>query len=72
MYDGAFFSGEVLALKPQPVIYQMFFERFSLDPSECFFIDDLKENVDASIACGMDGWCFDTADNDDLKRILEL
>ena len=72
LYDGAFFSGEVLALKPQPIIYQMFFERFSLDPSECFFIDDLPENVDASIKCGMDAWCFNTQNNEDLKRILAI
>ena len=72
LYDGALFSGEVLALKPQPVIYHMFFERFSLDPSECFFIDDLQENVDASIKCGMDAWCFNTRNNEDMKRILEI
>ncbi len=47
LYDSAFFSGEVLALKPQPIIYQMFFDRFHLDPSECFFIDDLQENANA-------------------------
>lgn len=72
LYDGTLFSGEVLALKPQPIIYQYFFERFNLKPSDCLFIDDLKENVEASIKCGMDAWCFDTADNEDLKRILEI
>ena len=72
LYDGAFFSGEVLALKPQPVIYQMFFERFGLVPSECFFIDDVPENTYAAIQCGMDAWCFDTGNNKDLERILEI
>ena len=72
LYDGAFFSGEVLALKPQPIIYQMFFERFGLEPSECFFIDDVPENTDAAIQCGMDAWCFDTGNNKDLERILEI
>lgn len=70
-YDGAFFSGEVLALKPQPIIYQKFFERFNLKPED-FFIDDLKDNVDASIACGMDAYCFDSANNEDLIKILEI
>ena len=72
LYDGAFFSGEVLALKPQPIIYQMFFERFGLEPSECFFIDDVPENTGAAIKCGMDAWCFDTGNNKDLERILEI
>ena len=72
LYDGALFSGEVLALKPQPIIYQMFFERFGLDPDECFFIDDLEENVEASVKCGMDAWQFTTGDNADIERILEI
>ena len=46
-----FYSQEWLALKPQPVIYEKFFKRFGLKPEECFFIDDLQENVDVSIAC---------------------
>ena len=71
-YDGAFFSGEVLALKPQPVIYQMFFERFGLEPSDCLFIDDVKDNVDASVKCGMDAWWFQSGDINDLKSFLEL
>ncbi len=72
LYDGAFFSGEVLALKPQPIIYQMFFERFGLNPSECFFIDDVMANVEASIRCGMDAWCFNSGNNEDIKKILEI
>ena len=72
MYDGAFFSGEALALKPQPIIYQMFFQRFSLNPSECLFIDDVKANVDAAIRCGMDAWWFRTGNIDDMKKFLEV
>lgn len=72
LYDGAFFSGEVMALKPQPIIYQMFFERFGLKPAECLFIDDVKENVEASIQCGMDAWWFSSGDNADLKKLLEI
>ena len=71
-YDGAFFSGEVLALKPQPIIYQMFFERFGLNPADCFFIDDVQDNVEASIRCGMDAWWFNSGNNQDIKQILEI
>ena len=71
-YDGAFFSGEVLALKPQPIIFRMFFERFGLKPEECFFIDDVKANVEASIRCGMDAWWFNTGNTGDLARFLEV
>ena len=71
-YDGAFFSGEVLALKPQPIIYQMFFERFGLNPADCFYIDDVQDNVEASIRCGMDAWWFNSGNNQDIKQILEI
>lgn len=71
-YDGAFFSGEVLALKPQPIIYQMFFERFGLNPADCFYIDDVQDNVEASIRCGMDAWWFNSGNNQDIKEILEI
>ncbi len=72
LYDGAFFSGEVLALKPQPIIYRMFFQRFGLEPAECLFIDDVKTNVDAAIQCGMDSWWFCTGNTEDLKKFLEV
>ena len=72
LYDGAFFSGEVLALKPQPIIYQMFLERFGVKPEECLFIDDVKSNVEASIRCGMDAWWFNTGNTEDLARFLEI
>ena len=71
-YDGAFFSGEVFALKPQPIIYQMFFERFGLNSADCFFIDDVQDNVEASIRCGMDAWWFNSGNNQDIKQILEI
>ncbi len=71
-YDGAFFSGEVLALKPQPIIYQMFFERFGLNPADCFYIDDVQDNVEASIRCGMDAWWLNSGNNQDIKEILEI
>lgn len=72
LYDGVMFSGEVLALKPQPLIYRNFFERFKLVPSECFFIDDLQENVDGAKKCGMDAWCFSSGNNKYLEKILMI
>ena len=72
LYDGAFFSGEVLALKPQPIIFRMFFERFGLKPEECLFIDDARANVEASIRCGMDAWWFSSGKTEELARFLEV
>lgn len=45
-------------LKPNPNIYQYLFDTYHLDPSECFFINDLEENIAAARNLGMDGIVF--------------
>lgn len=67
-FDGTLFSAEVKCIKPQKEIYSHFFERFHLEPGECFFIDDSPLNIEGSRACGMDGYSF--ADGD-VKRLKE-
>ena len=57
-FDGILLSGEVRLLKPDPRIFQLFFETHSIDPAHTVYIDDLKPNVDAAIALGMHGIVF--------------
>lgn len=57
-FDGEFVSADVHFIKPEKEIYQLFFERFGLNPEECFFIDDRPENVAAGEAFGMCGFCY--------------
>lgn len=70
-FDGILFSAEVKCIKPQKEIYQHLFERFQLEPSECFFIDDLQLNIDGARACGMDGYCFADGNPANLEAVLE-
>ena len=35
-------------LKPDPAIFRLFLDRFSLRAEECLFIDDMSENVKAA------------------------
>jgi len=49
---GVVVSCEAGVNKPDPKIYQHLCQRFSLTPSECIFIDDMLENVEAARACG--------------------
>lgn len=58
-FDGILFSAPLVLSKPDPRFYQYLFEHYQLDPSDCFFIDDKKENVEAGRALGMDGIIFD-------------
>lgn len=67
-FDGVLFSADVKYLKPQADIYRTLFERFDLKPEECFFIDDIQDNIDGAKACGMDGYCFEDGDLGRLKE----
>ena len=57
-FSGTVFSAPLKMAKPDPQIYRYLFDTFSLKPEECFFIDDLKENIEAGRALGMDGIVF--------------
>jgi putative hydrolase of the HAD superfamily len=71
LYDGVFFSAEYQLIKPQKEIYQTFLNTFHLDASECFFIDDLPENIAAAKSQGFGGYCFD-GNVEKLKNVLAL
>ncbi len=52
-FDGIFLSTEARTIKPNPRIYQHFFEAFAIDPAQTIFIDDLPPNIAAAAALGM-------------------
>ncbi len=47
-------------LKPDPAIFRVLVERNGLDPSTCFFVDDVAANVEGARAAGMSGAVFTT------------
>lgn len=54
-FHGAIFSCDVGANKPEPIIYKALLEKFSIDPFESLFIDDLRANLEAGLDHGIDG-----------------
>ena len=70
-FSGIVFSAPLKMAKPDPQIYRYLFETFSLKPEECFFIDDLEENIQAGRALGMDGIVF-KGDIQEVKAALGL
>jgi len=58
-FDGRFISSDWKCIKPDAEIYQLFFNHFNLEPTECFFIDDLAINIEAAASQGMQGHIFD-------------
>lgn len=70
-FDGFIISAVEKMMKPDKEIYYKLFEKFSLDPNECFFIDDLEKNIAASKECGMRGFVFDINQFQKLENELE-
>jgi putative hydrolase of the HAD superfamily len=71
LFDGVVISGEVGLYKPQPEIFRLGAERVGLDPSDCVFVDDLRENCDGAEAVGMTAVLHRGADAS-LERLEEL
>ena len=53
LFDGVVISGEVGLHKPQAQIFELGAERVGLPPSQCVFVDDLRENCEGAEAVGM-------------------
>ena len=57
-FDGTLISSDEGVIKPQPEIYRLILERFSLKAEECFFIDDVPANIEGAFYCGIPGAVF--------------
>lgn len=73
-FDGEVISCEELCVKPEPRIYEILKERYSLEGSQSLFIDDRPENIAAAEKEGIRGFLFER-DNpqkacDELRKIL--
>ncbi len=53
LFDAVVISAEVGLHKPQPEIYRLAAERLEVEPAQCLFVDDLKENCDGAEGVGM-------------------
>lgn len=69
--DGGLFSFQEKIAKPDKEYYLRLLTRYSLDASECVFIDDTEENVVAAKELGFTGILF-TSYEDALLKLKEL
>ena len=56
--DGGILSFRERMIKPDPAIYQLLMERYSLKPEECLFVDDTEKNIFGARNVGMQGVLF--------------
>ena len=71
-FSGIFYSATHKCVKPQDIIYERFLEEYSLNPSDCFFIDDLEENISAAKAAGISGAVMKSRTAKETAEILGL
>jgi putative hydrolase of the HAD superfamily len=72
LFDGVVISGEVGLHKPQPEIFLLGAERAGVEPGECVFVDDLRQNCEGAEAVGMTAILHRGADRTlpELERLL--
>ena len=69
--DGGILSFRDGVVKPEPEIYRLLIERYFLNPEECVFIDDRRENIEGARKFGMHGIVFTTRE-EELKELEAL
>ncbi len=67
-FDGMAVSCDIHIIKPDIRIYQYLLEKYALRPEECFFIDDIKKNVEGAAKAGIRGTVF----QGDFKKLRGL
>ena len=58
-------------VKPQTGIYKYLLDTYNLKPTECLFIDDQEENINAAQELGIAGWQFQEHRAQDLEEYLK-
>jgi putative hydrolase of the HAD superfamily len=61
-FDAQILSHEVGLLKPDPAIFELTLRQGGLEAERTFFVDDLRQNVDAARAVGMQAVQFESAE----------
>ena len=67
-FDGIVFSAPIKMIKPNPEIYQYLLDKFSLNPTESLFVDDIKENLAGAARFGIKTFLF----NNNAKELREF
>ena len=70
--DGWVVSYEYKLVKPDEEFFKVLFNKFNLNPEECFFVDDKEKNINAGKKIGMNGHVLDYENNGVNKLIDDL
>ena len=62
---------EIHLRKPNADIYEFILSDNRLNPQECFFVDDTKENTDTANKLGINVWNIDET-KEDVINLFEI
>jgi epoxide hydrolase-like predicted phosphatase len=73
-FDTIVISGDVGLHKPDAAIFELACARLGVEPSDCVFVDDLRENCEGAEAVGMTAILHRGPDSTlpELERLLDL
>ena len=69
-FDGLVISASIHLLKPGREIFEYAIRSWSIDPAESLLVDDMQQNVQGAIECGLHGYLY-REDADALLRTIE-
>ena len=70
LIDHPVYSSKCCFVKPSAEIYRYICATYGLTPSECLFVDDRADNVEAAERMGIHGYLFD-GDTEKLRAYLD-
>ena len=59
-------------VKPDEEFFKVLFNKYNLNPEECFFVDDKEKNINAGKRLGMNGHVLDYENNKADELIKDL
>ena len=68
--EGLYISAAHQKIKPNLDIFEDFLKEYHLQANECFFVDDLKENVEGAKKIGMQGLVYH-GNVQELKQLIK-
>ena len=69
--DGYVFSYKYKTIKKDGKLFDILLEKYNLNPSDCYFIDDTKENIEVANSKGINGILYEENDQKIINYFKE-
>lgn len=70
--DGYVFSYEYKTIKKDGKLFDIFLDKYKLDPKDCYFVDDTEENILVANSKGINGILYKQNDEELIEYFKEI